>query len=129
MCQKDTVICKEQVKDKNFGGLGVSKEWTQVEYPTTRLTMDVNAFRHVLLDFLEHDAEEYSEESGSQNTSLFHTILDREGIQEVTVVFHLSLLSYVKLLNDGKEFWQAPKSVGFTIGRLCVKRFRQINES
>lgn len=41
MCQKGTVICKEQVKDENLSGLGESQESTQFEYAET----DVEAFR------------------------------------------------------------------------------------
>ena len=58
----------------------------------------------VLLCLTEHDAEEDGEQCGGQNTSLLDAVGDGEAVRQRSIVLHLSLLTFVELVDDGEKF-------------------------
>ena len=62
--------------------------------------MDVDAFWQVLFYLAEHDAEEDGEQCGGQNTSLLDAVGDGEAVRQRSIVLHLTLLTFMKLVEE-----------------------------
>ena len=76
----------------------------KVEETAVCLETDVDAIWQVLFCLTEHDAEENGEQCGGQNASLLDSVGDGEAAQKRPIVLHLTLLTFMKLAEDGEKF-------------------------
>ena len=65
---------------------------------------DVDAIWQVLFCLTEHDAKGDGEQCWSQNASLLDVVGDGEAAQQRPIVLHLTLLTFMELVDDGKKF-------------------------
>ena len=104
MGKKGAVVSKQQLSDEFLNVFCACKEMPKVEETAFCLEMDVDATLQVLFCLTEHDAEEDGEQWGGQNTSLLDATGDREAAQQKHIVLHLTLLTFMKLAEDGEKF-------------------------
>ena len=72
--------------------------------------MDADAFWQVLFCLMEHDAEEDGEQCGGQNASLLDAIGNGEAARQRPIILHLTLLTFMKLAEDGEKFGGTAKA-------------------
>ena len=75
-----------------------------------RAKMDVDAVWQVLFCVMEHNAEEDGEQCVGQNASLLDTVGDGEAARQRPIVFHLTLLTFMQLAEDGDKFGGTAKA-------------------
>ena len=106
VCQKRTVVGKEQLKDQLLSRLSSGEEAAEIEDTSIGSEPDIDAFGQFFLSLSRHHAEEDGKECKRQHAAPFHDVSNGEGVREVAAMF-LSLLAFMELLNDGEELWWA----------------------
>ena len=71
---------------------------------------DVDAIRQVLFCLTEHDGEEDGEQCRSQNATLLDAVGDGEAVRQRSIVLHLTLLTFMELVDDGEKFGGTAKA-------------------
>ena len=103
MGEKGAVVSKQQLSDEFVDGFRACEETPKVEETAVYSETDVDSVWQVLFCLTEHDAEEDGEQCGGQNASLLDAVGDGEAAQQRSIVFHLTLLTFMELAEDGEK--------------------------
>lgn len=104
VCQKGTVVGKEQPKNQLLSCLGSGEEATEIEDISISSEPDVDAFGKFFLNHSQQHVEGDGKECRCQYAALFHAVSNGEGVRKVAAIFDLTLLAFMELLNDGRNF-------------------------
>ena len=110
MGERGAVVSKQQLSDKFLDAFCACKETPKIEHTTVSSETNVDAVWQVLFCLTEHVAEEDGEQCGSQNASLLDAVGDGEAARQRPIVFHLTLLTFMKVAEDGEKFGGTAKS-------------------
>ena len=103
--KKGAVVSKQQHSDQFLDDFRACEETPKVEETAVCSKTDEDAVWQVLFCLTEHDAEEAGEQCGGQNASLLDAVGDGEAAQQRPFVLHLTLLTFMELVEDGGKFW------------------------
>ena len=109
MGEKGAVVGKQQLRDEFLDGFRACEETPEVEETAVCSKTDVDAAWQVLFCLTEHDTDEYGEQCGSQNASLLDAVGDGEVVRQKPIVFHLTLLIFMRLAEDDEICWGQPR--------------------
>ena len=76
----------------------------KIEHAAVCSETDVYAVWQVLFCLTEHDAEEDEEQHRGSDTSWLDVIGDGEAAQQRPIVLHLTLLTFMEVVEDGEKF-------------------------
>ena len=110
MGEKGAVVNKQQLSDEFLDGFRACEEMPKVEETAVCSEMDVDAIWQVLLCLTKHDAEEDGEQCGGQNAYLLDAVGDGEAASQRPIVLHLTLLTFMELMEDDEKFWGTAKA-------------------
>ena len=110
MGEKGTLISKQQLFDEFLNGFCAREEMPKVKETAVCSETDVDAVWQILFCLMEHDAVEDGEQYGGQNACLLGAIGDGEAVQQRLIVLHLTLLTFMKLAEDGEKFGETAKA-------------------
>ena len=105
MGEKGVVVSKQQLSDEFLDGFRVCEETPKVEETAVCSETDVDSVWHVFFCLTEHGVEEDGELCGGQNASLLCAVGDGVAARQRPNVFHLTLVTFMKLAEDGEKFW------------------------
>ena len=101
----------------------------KVEETAICLKTDVDTVWQVLFGLTEHDAEEDGEQCGGQNASLLDAVGDGKAVQQRPIVLHLTLLTFMELVENGQKFLgtaKAPQNCQKSITADSIKGLGQV---
>ena len=108
--EKSAVVSKQQLSDEFLNGFRASEETQKVEEIAVCSEADVDAVWQVLFCLTEHDTEEDGEQCGGQNASPLDAVGCEEAVRQRPIVFHLTLLTFMELAEDGEKFGGTAKA-------------------
>ena len=100
--EKGAVISKQQLSNEFLDGFRACEKAPKVEEAAVCSETDVDAVWQVLLCLTEHNAENDREQYGGENASLLDAVGDGEAVRQRPIVLHLTLLTFMKLAEDGE---------------------------
>ena len=103
--EKGAVVSKPQLNYQFLNGFRACEETPKVEETVVFSETDENAVWQVLFCPMEHDAEQDEEQGGCQDAPLLDAVGDGEAAQQRPFVLHLTLLTFMELVEDGGKFW------------------------
>ena len=110
MGEKGAVVSEQQLSDEFFDGFRACEETPKVEDTAVCSETDVDAVWQVLFCLTEHDAEEDGEQYGGQDASLLDVVGDGEAARQRPIVFHMTLLAFMELVEEDEKSGRTAKA-------------------